>query len=80
MEDLIINLYQNGLAISKIAKQLNISYSKTISILKKNNIQIINRRQFNNLNKMKIAKKLYEEGTSLAKIGKQLHMVPDIIS
>lgn len=80
MEELIINLYQDGLTISKIAKQFNISEYKTRKILIKNNIQIINRRQLNNINKMKIAKQLYKDGFSIAKIAKQLCMIPNVIS
>lgn len=49
MESLIIQLYQSGIGMSSIAKQLNISSTKVWNILKANNIEI--RRKHSKIDK-----------------------------
>ena len=72
MEQQIINLYQSGYSISKIEKIVNISYSRISSILKNNNIEVIDRQKIKFQSKLKEATDLYLSGESLTKISSKL--------
>ena len=74
MEQKIINLYQQGYSISKIKEIVNISYDQISKILKKNNIEIIDRQIIEFNNKFKVAFQLYESGYSLTQISNQIHI------
>lgn len=74
MEQKIINLYQQGYSISKIKEIVNISYNQISKILKKNNIEVIDRQIIEFNNKFKVALQLYKSGYSLTQISNQIHI------